>query len=48
MIVFANPQRSGLIYDEKQNIIELFCLAWQGDDTLVGASIGEAFRVYML
>ena len=40
--------KSGLIYVEKLTIIELFWHAWQGAATLVGASIGDAFHMYML
>ena len=36
------------ICDEKQTIIELFWHAWQGPATLVGASIGDVFHMYML
>ena len=40
--------RSVLIYDEKMIIIELFWHAWLGAAMLAGASIGDAFHVYML
>ena len=40
--------RSGFIYDEKLIIIEVFWHAWQGAATLAGASVGDAFHVYML
>ena len=38
------PHRSGLIYDEKLTIIEVFWHAWQGAAMLAGASIGDAFQ----
>ena len=40
--------RSGLIYDEKLTVIEVFWHAWQGAAMLVGAFVGDAFHVYML
>jgi hypothetical protein len=40
--------RSGLIYDEKLTIIKLFWHVCARVATLVGASVGDAFHVYML
>ena len=40
--------RSGLICDEKLTVVELFWHAWQGTATLAGASVEDAFHVYML
>jgi hypothetical protein len=40
--------RSGLICDKKLTIVELFWHAWQGAAMLVGASVEDAFHVYML
>jgi hypothetical protein len=37
-----------LICDEKQTVVELFWHAWQGAAKLVGASVEDAFHVYML
>ena len=48
MIKLETHHRSGLIYEEKLTVIELFWHAWQGAATLAGASIGDAFHVYML
>jgi hypothetical protein len=41
-------RRSVLIYDEKMTVVELFWHAWQGAATLAGASVGDAFHMYML
>jgi hypothetical protein len=48
MMILENRHRSGLIYDKKLTIIEVFWHAWQGAATLAGASVGDAFHVYML
>ena len=48
MMILQNRHRSALIYDEKQIVIELFWHAWQGAATLLDASVGDAFHVYML